>query len=62
MKNVSDQVWDQVWRKLTNVSYNKTHNMLGYMARSRVLHHVSDLITNQVRHQLLSEFKENLKL
>jgi hypothetical protein len=63
MKNVSNQVWDKVWRKLTNlISYNKTRNTLEYSVRIKVWNQVSEVITNQVRHQLLTEFKENLKV
>ena len=63
MKNVSNQVWDKVWRKLTNlISYNKTRNTLEQSVRIKVWNQVSEVITNQVRNQLLTEFKENLKV
>jgi hypothetical protein len=63
MKNVSNQVWGQVWRKYSNlISYNETRNTLEYSVRTKVWNQVSEVITNQVRNQLLTEFKENLKV
>ena len=68
MKNVEKKLYvygqleDKVWGRIVNESHRKIRDMISYPVRNRIRNQVSEVIINEVRHQLLTEFKENLKV